>query len=56
METGIKITRVIPGFRGQCNDAARLFYEKHGFKAIAFADGSANEEQCPDILYEWQPE
>lgn len=37
----------------QCNDVARRFYEHHGFKAIAFADGSLNEENCPDILYEW---
>jgi GNAT superfamily N-acetyltransferase len=36
----------------QCNDVARRFYEHHGFKAIAFGDGSTNEEQCPDILYE----
>jgi ribosomal protein S18 acetylase RimI-like enzyme len=40
----------------QCNDAARHFYEHHGFKAIAYGDGINNEERCPDILYEWQPE
>jgi len=40
----------------QCNDSAREFYERHGFKAIAYSDGSENEEKCPDILYEWQPE
>lgn len=36
----------------QANERARSFYERHGFKAIAFTDGSANEEQCPDVLYE----
>ena len=36
----------------QRNERARRFYERHGFKAIAFSDGSANEERCPDVLYE----
>ncbi|HZI60807.1 MAG TPA: GNAT family N-acetyltransferase [Pyrinomonadaceae bacterium] len=40
----------------QCNDAARQFYEHHGFRAVAYSDGSANEENRPDILYEWQRE
>ena len=39
----------------QCNRPARRFYERHGFEAIAFGDGSCNEEGCPDILYEWRP-
>ena len=34
---------------------ARHFYEARGFEAIAFGDGSHNEERCPDILYEWRP-
>jgi ribosomal protein S18 acetylase RimI-like enzyme len=38
----------------QCNQRARWFYERHGFKAVAFGDGSGNEEKCPDILYEWR--
>lgn len=38
----------------QCNQRARYFYERHGFKAIDFSDGSENEEKCPDILYEWR--
>jgi ribosomal protein S18 acetylase RimI-like enzyme len=38
----------------QENDPARHFYERHGFEAIAFGDGSGNEEKCPDVLYEWQ--
>lgn len=40
----------------QCNDAARQFYEHHGFRAVAYSDGSANEENRPDILYEWRYE
>ena len=38
----------------QCNERARRFYERRGFKAIAFGAGSGNEEGCPDILYEWE--
>ena len=38
----------------QCNDRARRFYQRRGFKAIVFGDGSGNEEGCPDILYEWE--
>ena len=34
------------------NARARAFYERHGFRAIAFGDGSGNEEGCPDVLYE----
>lgn len=36
----------------QANARARSFYERHGFRAIAFTDGHANEERCPDVLYE----
>jgi GNAT superfamily N-acetyltransferase len=36
----------------QANTGARAFYERHGFRAIAFGDGSGNEEGCPDVLYE----
>ena len=39
----------------QCNDRARRFYERRGFEAISFGDGSGNEEKCPDVLYEWRP-
>jgi ribosomal protein S18 acetylase RimI-like enzyme len=37
----------------QENAGARRFYERHEFRAIAFSDGSDNEEHCPDVLYEW---
>ncbi|MGE0760903.1 MAG: N-acetyltransferase family protein [Pirellulaceae bacterium] len=40
----------------QANQRARVFYERHGFVAVAFGDGSGNEERCPDILYEWMRE
>jgi GNAT superfamily N-acetyltransferase len=37
------------------NTRARAFYERHGFVAIAFGDGSDNEEGCPDVVYALQP-
>lgn len=37
----------------QENMRARQFYERHGFRALKFRDGTANEEKCPDVLYEW---
>ena len=46
--------RVIRLYTFQANQPARDFYEKHGFKAIAFGDGSGNEEGAPDVLYEWR--
>lgn len=38
----------------QRNARARRFYESHGFSAVRFTDGARNEEQEPDILYEWR--
>ncbi|MDF6021459.1 GNAT family N-acetyltransferase [Streptomyces sp. JH34] len=35
------------------NYAARAFYERHGFVAVAYDDGSRNEEGEPDVLYRW---
>lgn len=35
------------------NTPARAFYEKHGFVAERFTDGSDNEERQPDVLYRW---
>jgi ribosomal protein S18 acetylase RimI-like enzyme len=49
-----RLRRVLRLFAFQSNEPAREFYEKHGFKAIAFGDGSANEEGAPDVLYEWK--
>ncbi|MFO1414530.1 MAG: GNAT family N-acetyltransferase [Burkholderiales bacterium] len=39
----------------QANSGARRFYERHGYEAIEFTDGSCNEERCPDVLYEFRP-
>ena len=39
----------------QVNARARRFYEKHGFEAVWFGDGSGNEEHEPDLRYEWAP-
>ena len=36
----------------QENQLAKRFYEKYGFVAIQFSDGSSNEEGVPDVLYE----
>lgn len=38
----------------QENAGARRFYERHGFVAVEFGDGTGNEEKCPDVLYEWR--
>ncbi len=38
----------------QENTGARRFYERQGFQAIKFTDGSENEENCPAVLYEWK--
>jgi ribosomal protein S18 acetylase RimI-like enzyme len=34
------------------NTLAKRFYEKHGFRALAFSDGKRNQEREPDILLE----
>ena len=36
----------------QENSGARRFYERHGFAAMQMTNGEANEERCPDVLYE----
>jgi len=33
------------------NVGARRFYEKHGFAAVAFGEGTGNEEGEPDVRY-----
>ena len=38
----------------QANAGARRFYERHGFRVEEFTDGSANEEQLPDVRYRWR--
>ncbi|MFE9610566.1 GNAT family N-acetyltransferase [Streptomyces sp. NPDC006012] len=39
----------------QVNKPAHRFYERHGFAAVEFTDGSGNEEREPDVRYVWQP-
>jgi GNAT superfamily N-acetyltransferase len=36
----------------EANRLARRFYERCGFAAVAFGDGSNNESRSPDVLYE----
>ncbi|MHB8466790.1 MAG: GNAT family N-acetyltransferase [Acidimicrobiales bacterium] len=36
----------------QANAGARRFYERHGFRAVAFTEGD-NEERAPDVRYRW---
>jgi putative acetyltransferase len=38
----------------QENARARRFYEARGFRLLELTDGSGNEEQTPDALYEWR--
>ena len=46
--------RVLRLYTFQSNEPARDFYEKDGFRAVAFGDGTGNEEGEPDVLYEWR--
>jgi GNAT superfamily N-acetyltransferase len=39
----------------QVNTAAHRFYERHGFVAVEYTDGSGNEEREPDVRYVWRP-
>ncbi len=39
----------------QANAGARRFYERRGFRAVEFTDGSGNMEHEPDVRYEWRP-
>lgn len=38
----------------QANAGASRFYEQHGYTAIAFYEGTDNEERYPEVLYEWR--
>jgi ribosomal protein S18 acetylase RimI-like enzyme len=47
-------TAALPVVRLHCfqaNIGARRFYERHGFRAESFGDGTTNEEGLPDILF-----
>ncbi len=38
----------------QANMHARRFYLREGFAEIGSSDGSVNDENLPDILFQWQ--
>ena len=40
-------------FTFQENSGSRRFCERHGFQLIRLSDGSSNEENCPDALYQF---
>lgn len=46
------LRRPIRLYTFQANAGPRRFYERRGFTPIEFTDGAANEERCPDVLYE----
>jgi GNAT superfamily N-acetyltransferase len=46
-----QIPRPVYLYTFQANSGARRFYERYGFLALEFGDGSGNEEGCPDVLY-----
>jgi len=48
------LPRPIRLYTFQANTGARRFYERRGFRAIQLTDGRANEEHCPDVLYEFR--
>ena len=53
----LKIAKELSGgnlrlFTFEVNKGARKFYEKHGFEIIG--RGFENEENLPDIMYEWK--
>ena len=39
----------------QVNGPAHRFYERHGFVAVEYTDGSGNEEREPDVRFIWRP-
>ena len=47
-----KLDRPVRLYTFQENHPARRFYERFGFVPIQFGDGSENEENSPDVLYE----
>ena len=49
-----QVTAALPVVKLYCfqaNTGAQRFYERHGFFAESFGDGTGNEEGLPDILY-----
>jgi ribosomal protein S18 acetylase RimI-like enzyme len=48
-----KSGRTLRAWTFQCNQRARNFYEKHGFRVERQTNGVRNEERQPDMLYVW---
>lgn len=46
------LARPIRLYTFQANLGTRRFYERYGFRVLEMTDGTGNEEQCPDVLYE----
>ena len=46
------VTPVLRLYTFARNTGARRFYERHGFVAVTFGDGTGNEEGEPDVRYE----
>ena len=46
------VTPVLRLYTFARNEGACRFYERHGFTAVAFGDGSGNQEGEPDVRYE----
>jgi GNAT superfamily N-acetyltransferase len=47
-----ELPRPVRLYTFQANAGARSFYERNGFVAVQFSNGSSNEENCPDVLYQ----
>ncbi|HEX9301589.1 MAG TPA: GNAT family N-acetyltransferase [Casimicrobiaceae bacterium] len=52
LEEAAKVTATLRVQTFQRNAGARRFYERNGFVAVTFGDGSGNEEKEPDVVYE----
>jgi ribosomal protein S18 acetylase RimI-like enzyme len=53
LEAALKsLPRPVRLYTFEQNQGARRFYERQGFVAIRFGDGTGNEESIPDVLYE----
>jgi GNAT superfamily N-acetyltransferase len=40
----------------QANESAKAFYLAHGFREVERTDGAENDENLPDIRFEWHKE
>nr|WP_275116226.1 GNAT family N-acetyltransferase [Aliiroseovarius subalbicans] len=47
-------TRALALYTFQANAGAQRFYLREGFSEVARTDGARNDENLPDIRYEWR--